>query len=367
MSAPRPVYNFSAGPSCLPMAVLEQAQQEFLSFDNSGMSVVELSHRSAYYSKIHKDAIANLKTLLDIPDNYKVLFVQGGATSQFSCIPMNLMGTDKTKTADYVITGSWSKKAYDEAVQLGYNVNIAAKTDYTRLPTAEEYTFNPEASYVHICDNETICGVCFDELPNVPEGVPIVADMSSNILSKPIDVSKFGMIYGGAQKNVGPSGMTIVIIREDLIQKVPGIPIYMQYHLQASKDSLYNTPCTFATYMAGLVFKWLLEHGGLPWIHAINQQKADLIYGAIDDSEGFYRAHIAPENKNCRSIMNITFFSSDELTPIFLEEAAKEDLQTLKGHRSLGPNLRASIYNAMPLEGVQKLVDFMNKFREQHC
>lgn len=356
------VYNFSAGPATLPEKVLEVAANEMLNYENSGMSVMEMSHRSKVYQQIIDDAEKDLRTLLNIPDNYKVLFLQGGATTQFSMVPMNLL---KNGVADYLITGSWAKKAYEEGLKYGRMNAVTSSADktFSYIPDLTNLTFSPDADYVHICDNNTIYGTVYHELPDT-KGIPLVSDMSSSILSKPIDITQYGLIYAGAQKNIGPAGTTIVIVREDLIREDlrPDTPIMLRYDIHAKNGSMYNTPPTYGIYMCGLVFKHLLELGGLEKVYEHNLKKANILYDYLDQSQLFY----GTVNKNDRSIMNVCFKSdSDELNDLFIKEAAALGMVNLKGHRSVG-GMRASIYNAMPIEGVQALVDFMRAFEEKH-
>jgi len=351
-------FNFSAGPAMLPTAVIERAQQEMLDWNGSGMSTMEMSHRGKEYMSIAAKAEKDLRDVMNIPDNYKVLFLQGGASSQFAMIPLNLLG-DKD-TADYLNTGMWSKKAIAEAKRY-CNVNIAADTSdngFTTVPTQESLKLNPDAAYVHYTPNETIGGVEFDYIPDTGD-VPLIADMSSTILSRPLDVSKFGMIYAGAQKNIGPAGLTIVIIRDDLLGKAAeNTPAMFNYATHADNDSMYNTPPTYSWYMAGLVFEWIKERGGLEAVAEVNKRKAEKLYAAIDSSD-FYGSPVA---KNGRSWMNVPFtLANAELDGAFLAGASEKGLVTLKGHRSVG-GMRASIYNAMPEEGVDALVAFMKEF-----
>ena len=358
---PRP-YNFSAGPAQLPEAVLEQAKAEMLDWRGSGMSVMEMSHRGKEFVSIAEQAEADLRELLAIPANYKVLFLQGGASSQFAAIPLNLL-RGKTK-ADYLNTGMWSKKAISEAKKFA-QVNVVASSEavnFTTVPARETWKCDAEAAYLHYTPNETIGGV---ELHTVPDmDVPLVADFSSTLLSRPVDVSRFGLIYAGAQKNIGPAGLTLVIVREDLLgQTVAGTPTMLDYAVMAKEGSMYNTPPTYAWYIAGLVFQWLKAQGGLSAIAARNQAKAGLLYKAIDES-GFYKNPVDPAY---RSWMNVPFTLPDAaLDKPFLAEAKAAELVTLAGHRSVG-GMRASIYNAMPLEGVQALVDFMADFQKRHA
>jgi phosphoserine aminotransferase len=356
------VFNFSAGPAMLPAEVLEQAQNELPDFANIGMSVMELSHRGKEFLGVAQQAEADLRELLNIPNNYKVLFLQGGASSQFAMIPLNLL--NGKKTADYLNTGMWSKKAIAEAKRY-CDVNIVASSEnekFTTIPDVTTWQLNSDAAYLHYTPNETIGGVEFQDIPN--SSVPIIADMSSTLLSRPINVSKFGMIYAGAQKNIGPAGLTIVIIREDLVgNATENTPAMFNYTTHVKTDSMYNTPPTFAWYMAGLVFKWLKNKGGLAGMAEINQRKAKLLYDTIDTSS-FYNN---PVNKMYRSWMNVPFtLANSELDKTFLEAASEIGLKTLKGHRSIG-GMRASIYNAMPEEGIKTLVEFMQDFEKTYA
>ncbi len=355
------MFNFSAGPAMLPTAVIQRAQQEMLDWNGSGMSVMEMSHRGKEYMSIAGKAEQDLRDVMAIPDNYKVLFLQGGASSQFAMIPLNLLG-DKT-SADYLNTGMWSKKAIAEAKRY-CDVNIVADTSdngFTTVPTQAELKLNPDAAYVHYVANETIGGVEFDYIPDTGD-VPLIADMSSTILSRPVDVSKFAMIYAGAQKNIGPAGLCIVIIRDDLLGKAAdNTPTMFNYKVHADNDSMYNTPPTYSWYMAGLVFEWIKEQGGLEAMAKVNKRKAEKLYAVIDNSD-FYGSPVA---KNGRSWMNVPFTLADaDLDAAFLEGASEQGLITLKGHRSVG-GMRASIYNAMPEEGVDALVAFMQAFEKQ--
>ncbi|WP_456380557.1 3-phosphoserine/phosphohydroxythreonine transaminase [Thiolapillus sp.] len=355
------IYNFSAGPATLPEVVLKQAQDELLEWHGAGMSVMEMSHRGKEFMSIAAQAEADLREVMAIPDNYKVLFLQGGASSQFAMVPLNLLG--RTGKADYINTGSWSKKAIAEAQRYG-EVNVIADTSSDfKVPAEEDLRFSADAAYVHYTPNETIQGVEFPYIPDTGD-IPLVADMSSTILSRPIDVSKFGIIYAGAQKNIGPAGLTLVIIREDLIGHAPeSCPAMMNYRIHAGNDSMYNTPPTFGWYLAGLVFAWLKNNGGLDAMAAVNERKAQSLYAAIDDS-GFYANPVDPAS---RSWMNVPFTLADpDLDARFLEEAAQAGLKTLKGHRSVG-GMRASIYNAMPEDGVQALIDFMHEFAQRNA
>lgn len=352
------IYNFSAGPAVLPQDVLIEAAREMTDWHGSGMSVMEMSHRGREFMSIAADAEADLRELLAIPSNYKVLFLQGGGHSQFSMVPLNLLGD--RKSIDFVVTGHWGKLALKEAHRFA-EVNVAASgedSQFTTIPPQSGWKRDPGAAYLHYVSNETIGGVQF---PYIPESdVPLVCDMSSDFLSRPVDVSRFGLIFAGAQKNVGPAGLTLVIIREDLLGHVrPGTPTMFDYRVHADADSMYNTPPTYAIYMAGLVFKWLKAQGGLKGIAVRNAEKAALLYQAIDASNGFYRC---PVDKPYRSQMNVPFrLPSEALEAQFVESAAAAGLVQLKGHRSVG-GMRASIYNAMPLEGVRTLVRFMNDF-----
>lgn len=359
------VPNFSAGPASLPTAVLEQAQAEMLDWQGKGVSIMEMSHRSADYIAVAEQAEHDLRDLMAIPDNYKVLFLQGGASLQFSAIPMNLLGGG---TADYLDTGAWSSKAIKEAKRyeaLGLGkINVVAsgkEGNYTSVPEQSTWQLTDNASYFHYCANETIHGVQMFDVPEVD--APIVCDMSSCILSAPVDVSKFGMIYAGAQKNIGPAGLVIVIIREDLLDKASDwCPSLMNYKIQADADSMHNTPATYSWYLAGLVFKWLKQQGGLDAIAKTNQQKADLLYNTIENSN-FYAN---PVDKEYRSIMNVPFtLANSELDSEFLAQATQAGLLNLKGHRSVG-GMRASIYNAISLDWVEQLVAFMKAFEEKH-
>ncbi len=350
------IYNFSAGPSMLPIEVLEQAASEMLDYNGSGCSVMEMSHRSPVYDNIIKQAEADLRALMEIPDNYRVLFLQGGATTQFSAVPLNLM--NKNKKADYIVSGQFSKKAADEAAKYG-EVNVIASSkdrNFAYVPHVD--TFSPDADYVHICMNNTIYGTTYDYIPETGD-IPLVADVSSCILSRPIDVTKFGLLYAGAQKNMGPSGLTVVIVRDDLIGNArEGTPVMLDYKIQADNDSMYNTPPCYSIYVAGLVFKWLLDMGGLKEIERRNVAKAKVLYDYLDASEMFKPT----ADKEFRSIMNVCFVTGDaELDKEFVSAAKKAGFENLKGHRSVG-GMRASIYNAMPAEGVKALTEFMAEF-----
>ncbi len=355
-------YNFCAGPAALPTAVLEKAQQELLDWQGKGLSIMEMSHRSADYVSVAEKAEADLRKLMNIPENYKVLFLQGGASLQFSAIPLNLLG--KNSKADYIHTGIWSEKALKEAKRYG-DINVVEagiKVDGKfAISEQSEWNLSDNAAYVHYADNETIGGLQFAGIPDVK--APLVCDYSSSILSAPLDVTKFGLIYAGAQKNIGPAGLTIVIIRDDLLdQAKPEIPSILKYGDQAKNGSMVNTPSTYAWYLSGLVFEWLLEQGGVEAIHKVNLEKAQLLYGYIDSSD-FYNNPIAIPN---RSIMNVPFTLADEaLEKQFLKEAEANYLLNLAGHRSVG-GMRASIYNAVPLEGVQALINFMDDFAKRN-
>jgi phosphoserine aminotransferase len=356
------VFNFAAGPATLPLEVLQQAREELTDWQGSGMSVMEVSHRGKAFIAVAEEAEAVLRELLAVPASYKVLFLQGGGMGQFAAVPMNL--TTPESTVDYINTGAWSKKALSEAKRYA-KVNVAADeaaSNYTTVPEQSALKLTPNAAYVHYTPNETIGGV---EFPYVPQtgNVPLVADMSSSILSGPIDVSKWGVIYASAQKNIGPSGLAVVIVREDLLGKArPNTPSILDYKEMAANGSMSNTPPTFAWYLAGLVFKWLKKNGGLKWMAERNRAKAAKLYDAIDSS-GFYRNPVA---KNCRSLMNVPFtLANPELDKTFLSEAKAAGLTYLDGHRSVG-GMRASIYNAMPPEGIDALIGFMKEFQRRH-
>lgn len=353
------VYNFSAGPSMLPLPVLEKAAAELVCYGESGMSVMEMSHRSADYEAIIARAEADLRKLMNIPDNYKVLFLQGGASTQFAAVPLNLIR--RTGKADYIVSGQFSGKAFKEAQKLGYDVRCAATTredNFDHIPVVKREDFRPDAAYVHICFNNTIYGTKYHYIPDTGD-IPLVADLSSCILSEPVDVSKFGVIYAGAQKNMAPAGLTVVIVREDLLDFAEEkMPTMLEWKIMAENGSMYNTPPCYAIYMAGLVYQWLLENGGLEAMKQRNEEKAALLYDYLD-AQDYY---LAPVKKDSRSMMNVTFVTGDaELDRKFAAEAAKAGLKNLKGHRSVG-GMRASIYNAMPREGVEKLVAFMKDF-----
>ena len=359
------VYNFSAGPAVLPLAALKEAQRDLLALPGAGSSILEISHRSQPFIQIIEKTESNLRELLAIPDDYRVLFLQGGAQLQFAMVPMNIMvGTGKT--ADYILTGSWGKKAIKEAQTQG-ETRVAydgQATEYRHIPSADELDLNPDAAYVHITSNETIQGIQFAEEPDVGD-VPLVCDSSSDILCRPVPVDRYGVLFACAQKNAGPAGVTIVIIRDDLLERTPdNLPVMLDYRTLADKKSLLNTPPAFSIYMVKLVTDWLLnEVGGLGEMEKQNRQKAQLLYDCIDSSAGFYSGHAEPD---CRSIMNVAFrLPNPDLESQFIQEADTRGLCTLKGHRSVG-GCRASIYNAMPPEGVQALRDFMQEFAKKN-
>lgn len=355
------VYNFSAGPAVLPEPVLQEAAAEMLDYRGTGMSVMEMSHRSKPYQQIIDEAEADLRTLMDIPDNYKVLFMQGGASQQFAMVPMNLM---RNRVADYIVTGQFAKKAWKEAQLFGQANAVASSADknFTYIPDCSDLPIAENSDYVYICENNTIYGTKFHQLPNT-KGKPLVSDVSSCFLSEPVKVTDYGMLYGGAQKNVGPAGVVIAIIREDLIREdvLPGTPTMLRYKTHADAGSMYNTPPTYGIYICGKVFKWLLQMGGLEEMQRRNVEKADILYGYLDSSKVFHNQVV----KKDRSIMNATFVTGDpDLDARFVAEAAQAGFVNLKGHRSVG-GMRASIYNAMPIEGVKKLVGFMESFEKK--
>ncbi|MBN1971779.1 MAG: 3-phosphoserine/phosphohydroxythreonine transaminase [Candidatus Delongbacteria bacterium] len=361
------VFNFSAGPAMLPVPVLQKAADEMINYKDCGMSVMELSHRGSIYQDIIDRAEASLRKLMNIPENYKVLFLQGGASMQFLMIPMNFA---VNKKADYINTGAWSKKAIEEAKKYGVDVHVAAsskESNYKYFPKLDSSMFRADADYIHITSNNTIYGTKCMTLPEV--NVPVIADMSSNILSEEFDITKYAMVYAGAQKNIGPAGVTVCIIREDMIGKIENIPTMLDFKTHSDEGSMFNTPPTYGIYLAGLVFDYLLENGGVAAMEKINREKAQYIYDAIDNST-IFKAHVAQGED--RSLMNIPFFpdaekyaNAEELTTKFLKEASKEGFVTLKGHRSVG-GMRASIYNAMPLEGCKKLAEFIEKFDREN-
>jgi phosphoserine aminotransferase len=357
------VYNFNPGPAALPLEVLQQAQAEMLDYRGTGMSVMEISHRSKDFEAILTEAQNDLRDLLNIPENYQILFLQGGASLHFAMLAMNFRPNGAS--ADYIVTGTWSKKAHKEAQKLG-KTHIAANLEsenFTRLPAQSELDLDPKAAYLHFTSNETIHGVEYFEEPVPPQGVPLICDASSDFISHPVDVSKYGMIYAGAQKNAGPAGVVVCIIRNDLLERVPeNLPDLLNYRVLAKENSLLNTPPCWNIYIVGLVLKWLKKLGGLEAIYKLNQQKAALIYQAIDESGGFYCGHA----KSDRSLMNVTFrLPSEALEEQFAGEAKKQGLIGLKGHRSVG-GIRASLYNAVPLEAAQALVSFMKDFQQRN-
>jgi phosphoserine aminotransferase len=362
MSKPKRVYNFNPGPAALPLEVLQQAQSEMLDFKGTGMSVMEISHRSKEFEAVIQTAEADLRDLLGIPTTYKVLFLQGGASLQFAMLPMNLRPAGAS--ADYIVTGTWSKTAIKEAQKLG-TARAAANTEasgFKELPS--KLDLDPKAAYLHFTSNETIHGIEYFNEPTPPAGVPLVCDASSDFISRPIDISKYALIYAGAQKNAGPAGVVVVIARDDMLERTPAnLPVMLDYKALAASGSLHNTPPCFAIYIVGLVFQWAKKLGGLKEVEKINRRKADVIYKAIDDSGGFYRGHAKPE---ARSIMNIPFrLPSEELEETFAKEANKNDLIGLKGHRSVG-GMRASIYNAMTVQGAEELAKFMKEFQKKN-
>ena len=357
------VYNFSAGPAVLPEEVLKEAADEMLDYKGTGMSVMEMSHRSKAYQAIIDEAEADLRELMNIPENYKVLFLQGGASQQFAMIPMNLM---KNKVADYIVTGQWAKKAYQEAQLYGKANKIASSEDktFSYIPDCSDLPISEDADYVYICENNTIYGTKFKTLPNT-KGKTLVADVSSCFLSEPVDVTKYGVIYGGVQKNVGPAGVVIVIIREDLITEdtLPGTPTMLKYKIHADNGSMYNTPPAYGIYICGKVFKWIKKMGGLQAMKERNEAKAKVLYDFLDQSK-LFKGTVRKED---RSLMNVPFVTgNEELDAKFVQEATAAGFVNLKGHRTVG-GMRASIYNAMPIEGVQKLVEFMKKFEEENA
>ena len=356
------VYNFSAGPAVLPEEVLKEAADEMLDYEGSGMSVMEMSHRSKVYDNIIKTAEADLREIMNIPDNYKVLFLQGGASQQFAMIPMNLM---KNRKAGYIVTGQWAKKAYQEAKIYGEAIELASSADktFSYIPDCSDLDIPDDLDYVYICENNTIYGTKYKKLPNT-KGKTLVADVSSCFLSEPVDVTKYGVIYGGVQKNIGPAGVVIVIIREDLIteETLPGTPTMLKYKIHADNDSLYNTPPAYGIYICGKVFKWIKKMGGLEVMKQRNEEKAKILYDFLDSSE-LFKGTVVKED---RSLMNVPFITGDaDLDAKFVAEAKKAGLESLKGHRSVG-GMRASIYNAMPKAGVEKLVEFMGDFEKKN-
>lgn len=356
------VYNFSAGPAVLPEEVLLEAQAEMMDYNGTGMSVMEMSHRSKAFDQIIQEAEKDLRELMNIPENYKVLFLQGGASLQFAMIPMNIM---KNKVADYIVTGQWAKKAWQEAQKYGKANKIASSEDktFSYIPDCSDLPISEDADYVYICENNTIYGTKFKELPNT-KGKDLVADVSSCFLSEPVDVSKYAIIYGGVQKNIGPAGMVIAIVREDLItdEVLPGTPTMMKYKTHADAGSMYNTPNCYCIYMCGKVFKWLKKQGGLAAMKERNEKKAKILYDFLDESKLFH----GTVEKESRSLMNVPFVTGNpDLDAKFVKEAKEAGLENLKGHRTVG-GMRASIYNAMPMEGVEALVKFMKKFEKEN-
>ena len=357
------VYNFSAGPAVLPEEVLKEAAEEMLDYNGSGMSVMEMSHRSKVFDEIIQTAEADLRDLLKIPDNYKVLFLQGGASQQFAMIPMNLM---KNRVADYIVTGQWAKKAWQEAQKYGTANKIASSEDktFSYIPDCSDLPISPDADYVYICENNTIYGTKYKTLPNT-KGKILVSDVSSCFLSEPMDIEKYGIVYGGVQKNVGPAGLVVAIIREDLITEdvLPGTPTMLTYKTHADANSLYNTPNCYGIYICGKVFKWLKKQGGLEAMKERNEKKAKVLYDYLDSSK-LFKGTVEPAS---RSLMNVPFVTGDkELDAKFVKEAEAAGLVNLKGHRTVG-GMRASIYNAMPIEGVEALVEFMKKFEKENA
>ncbi len=357
------VYNFSAGPSMLPLPVLEKAASELVNYGEAGMSVMEMSHRSADYEAIIADAQKMLREIMNIPDNYKVLFLQGGASTQFAAVPLNLI--NRTGKADYIVSGQFSGKAFKEAQKMGFDVKCVATSkedNFTYIPKIKREDIREDAAYLHVCFNNTIYGTKFDYIPDTGD-IPLVADMSSCIISEPVDVSRFGVIYAGAQKNMAPAGMTLVIVREDLLDYAKAdMPTMLEWKTMAENDSMYNTPPCYTIYVAKLVYEWIKSLGGLEKVKEMNEKKANLLYDYLD-SQDYY---VAPVKKECRSMMNVTFVTGDaDLDKKFASEAAKAGLKNLKGHRSVG-GMRASIYNAMPYAGVEKLVEFMKDFAKNN-
>ena len=363
MSTSERIFNFGAGPAVLPLSVLQQVQKELLNFNGTGMSIMEISHRSKAYEAVHNETQSLMKKILNLPDNYHVLFLGGGASLQFAMVPLNFLGPGEV--ADYIVTGSWSEKALKEAKKIG-NTNIAASseaTNFNRIPKKEEFKFSPSPVYVHITSNNTIFGTQWPSLDNICPH-PLVADMSSDILSRPFDATQFSLIYAGAQKNLGPAGVTVVIVSDEMLAKAKSekLPTMLKYSIHVENNSLYNTPPVFAIYVVNLVLKWILDNGGLAAMEKRNREKANVIYEAIDNSGGFYRGHA---EKDSRSLMNVTFnLPNEELEKKFVAEAKQVGLDGLKGHRSVG-GIRASIYNAMEYEGCRKLAEFMADFQKK--
>lgn len=357
------IFNFSAGPSILPVEVLEEASRQLVDYNNTGMSLIEMSHRGKIYDEVHSGAIVLVREILQVPDDYEIIFIQGGATLQFGMVPMALLTADSS--ADFVVTGTWAKKAYQDARLIGNAQMIwdGADEKYRRIPSIDELSLHDDAVYVHICSNETIDGIQWQQLPDTG-GIPLIVDMSSDIMSRPVDWNKVSMLFAGTQKNLAPAGMALVIMKKSLVEKArKDIPAYLRYDLHANENSLYNTPPTFTVWMTNLTLHWLKRIGGLPEIEKRRDRKAAMLYDAIDNSGGYYTS---PVDKNSRSTMNVVWHMPDEqLENKFVNDAEKEGLSGLKGHRSVG-GLRASIYNAMPVEGVQTLVEFMHRFMEKH-
>ncbi len=358
------VFNFNPGPGTLPLPVLEEAQRDFLNYRGTGMSIMESSHRAKEYEEVNDEAEALVKELLGVPAEYRVLFIQGGASTQFAMVPLNYLPDGAV--ADYILTGSWAEKAYQEVGKIGKQAHVAASTqenNYQNIPAFGEIKLSEAPAYVHITSNNTIYGTQWQTLPQFGN-IPLIADMSSDIMCRRFDASKFALIYAGAQKNLGPSGVTVVIIRSDLLERVPkGIPTMLRYDIHAKNNSLYNTPPTFSVYLVNLVLKWIKNEGGLEVIEQRNRDKAALIYDTIDNSQGFYRGHASLDS---RSLMNITFrLPNEDLEKAFAAEATKQGMIGLKGHRSVG-GMRASTYNAMPVAGCQALADFMNDFQQRN-
>ncbi len=357
------VYNFNPGPSTLPLSVLERARDEFVEYAGKGMSIIEMSHRSPEYDAVHRGAMDLVRELLGLPDNYKVLFVGGGATLQFAMAPMNFL--PRGSSCDFTVTGSWAKKAYADAQKIGkVNVVFDGKDDnYLNLPPPADLKLDPDAAYLHMTSNETIGGIQWHEFPDAGK-VPIVCDMSSDFMSRRLPADKFGLIYAGAQKNAGPAGVAVVIIRDDMVERCPeDLPAYLSYKIHHAKDSLYNTPPAFAIYMVNLVMQWVKDEGGLAAMEKLADERSGLIYGAMEKDSGFYRC---PVPAHCRSKMNVVFrLPSEELEKKFIAEAAEQGMGGLKGHRSVG-GCRASIYNAMPVEGAKALADFMGEFAKKN-
>ena len=358
------IYNFNAGPSTLPLPVLEKAQQELVDFRGRGMSILEMSHRSPEYSEVHSQTVALIRELLGLPEKFKVLFLGGGATMQFSMVPLNLLGDGKS--CDLTLTGSWAKKAYADAKKLG-KVNLVfdgTDDNFTNLPDPAKLTPSGPAAYLHLTSNETIGGIQWPDFPDYGE-IPIVCDMSSDLLSRRLPLEKFGIIYAGAQKNLGPAGVALVIIREDVLDRCSReLPAYLSYRIHAEKDSLYNTPPVFAIYLTGLTLQWLKDSGGLSAAEDMAERRSGLLYSEIRESQGFYRS---PVSESCRSKMNVVFrLPTEELEKQFIEEAKQQGMGGLKGHRSVG-GCRASLYNAMPVKGAETLADFMRQFAKKNC